>query len=220
MSMDSMRVHIGYALAFRVRSRFLRKIPRRCVKRLCNKATPGKKPRRILKRKAGRPVRVQCPKQRARPRSKFSRPTVEGTDDLFEHANGGEIGQLASAWVFCRDVFNMRRQTTKLSFNLDVMHVACTVWRHQNTDTRAVRTDASQAKGCSNIDIGREALAGFPRAAFENHGFCGAGVDVDAVSLYIWCSSKALWGFTRRDGHGIDTSHTGPFEAIQPNDSS
>src|SRR5262245_16173485 len=140
--MDSMRVHIGYALAFRVRSRFLRKIPRRCVKRLCNRAAPGKKLRHILKRRAVRPVRVRPPKQRVRPRSKCSRPTVEGTDDLFEHANGGEIGQLASAWVFCRDVFDMRRQTTKLSFNLDVMHVARTAWHHHNTDARAVRADA------------------------------------------------------------------------------
>src|SRR5215813_15045511 len=218
--MGSMRVHTGYALAFRVRSRFLRKTPRRCVKRLSNRAAPGKKPRLILKLRAARLVRVRRPKQRVRRRSKCSRPTVEGTDDLSEHANGGEIGQLASAWVFCRDVFDMRRQTTKLSFNLDVMHVACTAWRHQNTNARAVRTNASQAEGRSDIDIGREALTGFPRAPFKNHGFCGAGVDVDVVGLYIWRSSKALWGFTCGDGHGIDTSHTGPLEAVQPNNSS
>ena len=87
---------------------------------------------------------------------------------MSEHADGGEIGQLAGARVFCRDVFDMRRQTTKLSFNLDVMHVACTAWRHQNTDARAVRANASQAEGRSDIDIGREALAGFPRAPCEN----------------------------------------------------
>src|SRR5499433_4625000 len=152
--MDSMRVRTGYALAFRARSHFLRKTPRRCVKRLCNRAAPGKKPRRILKLRAARLVRARRPKQRVRRRSKFSRPTVEGTDDLSEHANGGEIGQLASAWVFCRDVFDMRRQTTKLSFHLDVMHVACTARRHQNTDARAVRTNTSQAEGRSDIDIG------------------------------------------------------------------
>src|SRR5215475_553132 len=218
--MDSMHVRIGYALAFHVRSRFLRKIPRRCVKRLCNRAAPGKKPRRILKLRAARRVRVRRPKQRVRRRSELSRSTVEGTDDLSEHANSGEIGQLASTWVFCRDVFDMRRQTTELSFNLDVMHVACTAWRHHNTDARAVRADASQAEGRSDIDIGREALAGFPRAPFENHGFCGARVDVDTVGLYIWRSSKALGGFTCGDGHSIDTSHTGPLEAIQPNNSS
>src|SRR5712692_4972776 len=143
--MDSMRVRTGYALAFRVRSRFLRKIPRRCVKKLCNRAAPGKKPRRILKLRAARLLRVRRPKQRVRRRNKVSRPTVEGTDDLSEHANGGERGQLAGAWIFCRDVFDMCRQTTKLSFNLDVMHVACTAWRHQNTDARAVRANASQA---------------------------------------------------------------------------
>src|SRR5262249_7831766 len=216
--MDSMRVRTGYALAFHVRSRFLRKIPRRCVKRLCNRAAPGKKPRRILKLRAARLVRVRCPKQRVRRRSELSRSTVEGTDDLSEHANGGEIGQLAGAWVFCRDVFDMRRQTTKLSFNLDVMHVACTAWRHHNTDARAVRADASQAEG--RIDIDREALAGFPRAPFENHGFCGARIDVDTVGLYIWRSSKALWGFACGDGHGIDMSYTSALEAIQPNNSS
>src|SRR3989441_1170032 len=218
--MDSMRVRTGYALAFRVRSRFLRKTPRRCGKKLCNRAAPGKKPRLILKRRAARLVRVRRPKQRVRRRSECSRPTVEGTDDLSEHADGGEIGQLAGARVCCWDVFDMRRQTTKLSFNLDVMHVACTAWRHHNTDARAVRTNASQAEGCSDIDIGREALAGFPRAPFKNHGFCGARVDVDAVGLYIWRSSQALWGFARGDGDGIDTSHTGPLEAIQPNNSS
>src|SRR2546430_4646587 len=189
--MDLMRVRTGYALAFRVRNRFLRKTPRRCGKKLCNRAAPGKKPRRISKRRTARLVRAWRPKQRVR-RSEFSRPTVEGTDDLSEHADGGEIGQLAGARVFRRDVFDMRRQTTKLSFNLDVMHVACTAWRHQNTDARAVRTNASQAEGCSDIDIGREALAGFPRAPFKNHGFCGARVDVDAVGLYICGSSKTL----------------------------
>src|SRR5215510_3946265 len=110
--MGSMRVHTGYALAFRVRSRFLRKTPRRCVKRLCNRAAPGKKPRRILKLRAASLVRVRCPERRARRKSECSCPTVEGTDDLSEHANGGEIGQLASTWVFCWDVFDMRRQTT------------------------------------------------------------------------------------------------------------
>src|SRR5262249_18928827 len=100
--MDSMHGHTGYALAFRVRSRFLRKTPRRCVKRLCNRAAPGKKPRRILKLKAARLVRVRHPKQPVRRKSELSRSTVERTDDLPEHANGGEIGQLAGAWVFCR----------------------------------------------------------------------------------------------------------------------
>src|SRR5215471_3789384 len=130
--MDSMRVRTGYALAFHVRSRFLPKTPRRCVKRLCNRAAPGKKPRLILRRRAVKLLRVRRPKQRVRRRSKFSCPTVEGTGHLSEHANGGEIGQLASAWVVCRDIFNMCRQTTKLSFNLDVMHVARTAWSHQN----------------------------------------------------------------------------------------
>src|SRR5262249_45937190 len=175
--MDSMRVRTGYALAFRARSHFLRKIPRRCVKRLCNRAAPGKKPRRILKLKAARLARVRRLKQRVRQRSELSRSTVEGTDNLSEHANGGEIRQLAGAWIFCRDVFDMRRQTTKLSFNLDVMHVTCTAWRYQNTDARAVGADASQAEGRSDIDIGREALAGFPCAPFENYGFCGVRVD-------------------------------------------
>src|SRR4029453_1694233 len=211
--MDSMRVRTGYALAFHVRSRFRRKIPRRCVKRLCNRAAPGKKPQRILKRRAARRVRARRPKQRVRRRSEWSRSTVEGTDDLSEHADGGEIGQLAGAWVFCRDVFDMRRQTTELSFNLDVMHVTCTAWRHHNTDARAVRADASQAEGRSDIDIGREALARVPCAPFENHGFWGAGVDVDTVGLYIWRSSKALWGFACGDGHGIDLSHTSALEA-------
>src|SRR5919109_2266066 len=125
-----MRVHTGYALAFRARSCFRQKTPRRCGKKLSNRAAPGKKLRRISKLRAARLVRVRRPKQRVRRRSKFSRPTVEGTDDLSEHANGGEIGQLAGAWVFCGDVFDMRRQTTKLSFNFDVMHVACTAWGH------------------------------------------------------------------------------------------
>src|SRR5262245_17993463 len=143
--MGSMRVHTGYALAFRVRSRFLLKTPRRCVKRLSNRAVPGKKLQRILKLRAARLVRVRRLKQRVRRGSKLSGPTVEGTDNLSKHANGREIGQLAGARVFCRDVFDMRRQTTKLSFNLNVMHVACTVWYHQNTDACAIRTDASQA---------------------------------------------------------------------------
>ena len=72
------------------------------------------------------------------------------------------------------------------------MYVACTARRHQNPDARAVRTNASQAQSRSNIDICREALAGFPGAPFKNHGFCSKRVDVDAVCLDVRRSSKAL----------------------------
>ncbi len=46
-----------------IRSRCLRKTPRRCVKKLSNRAVPGKKPRHISKLRIARRVRVRPPKQ-------------------------------------------------------------------------------------------------------------------------------------------------------------